>query len=78
MKYLSKHNHQLIKDLRNGLNSSVVEHWTENPRAVGSIPALSISNIKFDYLITIFFFKCFYNSLKQPAWRNGRRARLKI
>lgn len=23
------------------LNSSVVEHWTENPRAVGSIPALS-------------------------------------
>ena len=23
------------------LNSSVVEHWTENPRVVGSIPALS-------------------------------------
>jgi hypothetical protein len=24
-----------------GLNSSVGEHWTENPRAVGSIPTLS-------------------------------------
>ena len=23
------------------LNSSVVEHWTENPRVAGSIPALS-------------------------------------
>ena len=23
------------------LNSSVVEHWTENPRVVGSIPTLS-------------------------------------
>ena len=45
------------------LNSSVVEHWTENPRVVGSIPALS-KNVEF--------------LLKKPAWRNGRRARLKI
>jgi hypothetical protein len=26
------------------LNSSVVEHWTENPRVVGSIPTLSKKN----------------------------------
>ncbi len=28
----------------NRLNSSVVEHWTENPRVVGSIPTLSTTN----------------------------------
>ena len=49
------------------LNSSVVEHWTENPRVVGSIPALSK------------FAPCSkFQNEKKPAWRNGRRARLKI
>ena len=45
----------------------MVEHWTENPRVVGSIPALSKSH-------KVFYFK----ELFLPAWRNGRRARLKI
>ena len=34
------------------LNSSVVEHWTENPRAVGSIPALSKRLYK-NYIINV-------------------------
>jgi hypothetical protein len=47
----------------------VVEHWTENPRVVGSIPTLSKKgkqNAAFNVITSI------------PAWRNGRRARLKI
>jgi hypothetical protein len=51
-----------------GLNSSGGEHWTENPRVVGSIPALS--NLILNSLIFI--------KLHPPAWRKGRRARLKI
>jgi hypothetical protein len=58
------------------LNSSVVEHWTENPRVVGSIPALSKAYSRKENVFSICF-KKFISNLT-PAWRNGRRARLKI
>ena len=42
----------MLKTLKKlSLNSSVVEHWTENPRVVGSIPALSKNTKRVVYLL---------------------------